>query len=100
MPSVQIGIRSICKEEADLIKEKQLPVIRAEHTQPDWMERAIASIKTPRVFLTIDLDRIDPTLIPGVGTPEPGGLHWYALTLLRRVFGNPSVLMSWNWRQL
>jgi len=50
------------------------------------MERAIASIKTPRVFLTIDLERIDPTLIPGVGTPEPGGLHW-----LRRVFETHQV---------
>lgn len=95
MPSVQIGIRSICKEEADLIKEKQLPVIRASEiaTQPDWMERAIASIKTLRVFLTIDLDGIDPTIIPGVGTPEPGGLHWYALTtFLRRVFETHQVI--------
>lgn len=52
-----------CKEEADLIKEKHLPVMWASEiaTQPDWMERAIASIKTPRVFLTIDLDGIDPT---------------------------------------
>ena len=95
MPSVQIGIRSICKEEADLIKEKHLPVIRASEiaTQLDWMERAIASIKTPRVFLTIDLDGIDPTIIPGVGTPEPGGLHWYALTtFLRRVFETHQVI--------
>lgn len=48
-------------------------------TQPNWIERAIAAIPTQKVFLTIDLDGIDPTLIPGVGTPEPGGLNWYAL---------------------
>ena len=89
LPTLQIGIRSICKEEAELIKDKQLPVFRAREiaTQPDWMDRAIASIKTPKVFVTIDLDGIDPTLIPGVGTPEPGGLNWYSLmTFLRRVF--------------
>jgi agmatinase len=95
LPTVQIGIRSICKEEADLIKEKQLAVIRAREiaTQPDWMERALSSIQTPRVFITIDLDGIDPTLIPGVGTPEPGGLNWYALlTFLQRIFENHEVI--------
>jgi agmatinase len=95
LPTVQIGIRSICKEEADLIKEKSLTVFRAREIvmQPDWIDRAIASIPTTKVFLTIDLDGIDPTLIPGVGTPEPGGLHWYALnTFLRRVFENHTVL--------
>lgn len=95
LPTVQIGIRAICKEEADLIKEKHLTVFRAREiaTQPDWMERAIAAIPTQKVFLTIDLDGIDPTLIPGVGTPEPGGLNWYALTaFLLLVFENYQVI--------
>lgn len=95
LPTLQIGIRSICKEEADLIAQKQLPVIRARDivAQPEWMERALASIKTRRVFFTIDLDGLDPTLIPGVGTPEPGGLSWYALTtFLRRVFESHEVI--------
>lgn len=90
LPTVQIGIRSICREEADLIKEKQLTVIRAQEIalQPTtWIDRALNGIKTEKVFLTIDLDGIDPTLMPGVGTPEPGGLHWFAmLTFLRQVF--------------
>ncbi len=95
LPTVQIGIRAICKEEADLIKEKHLTVFRAREiaTQPDWIEKAIASIPTQKVFLTIDLDGIDPTLIPGVGTPEPGGLNWYELTsFLRRVFETYQVI--------
>ena len=95
LPTVQIGIRAICKEEADLIKEKHLTVFRAREmaTQPDWIERAIAAIPTQKVFLTIDLDGIDPTLIPGVGTPEPGGLSWYAVTtFLRRVFETFQVI--------
>jgi agmatinase len=95
LPTLQIGIRAICKEEADLIKERQLNVIRAREisTQPDWTDRAISSITTDRVFLTIDLDGIDPTLIPGVGTPEPGGLNWYSLTgFLRRVFESHDVI--------
>lgn len=95
LPTVQIGIRSICREEADLIKSKPLTVFRAREIalQPDWMERALASIPTPKVFFTIDLDGIDPTLMPGVGTPEPGGLNWYSLTtFLRRVFEAHDVM--------
>jgi agmatinase len=95
LPTLQVGIRSICKEEADLIKERQLAVVRAREiaTQPDWMERAWASIQTQKVFITVDLDGIDPTLIPGVGTPEPGGLNWYALlTFLERIFNTHDVL--------
>lgn len=95
LPTVQVGIRSICKEEADLIREKQLTVIRAREIalQPDWMERAWAGIRTAKVFLTIDLDGIDPTLMPGVGTPEPGGLHWFALlTFLQRIFEQHDVI--------
>lgn len=95
LPTVQIGIRSICKEEANLIKEKQLTVFRAREiaTQPDWIQQAIASIPTQKVFLTIDLDGIDPTIIPGVGTPEPGGLDWYSLTIfLRKVFETHQVI--------
>lgn len=95
LPTVQIGIRAICKEEADLIKEKNLTVFRARDIakNTDWIEKAIASIPTEKVFLTIDLDGIDPTLIPGVGTPEPGGLTWYGLTVfLAQVFATHQVI--------
>ncbi len=95
LPTLQIGIRSICREEADLIKEKGLNVFRARElaTQPDWMERAWAAIQTRKVFITIDLDGIDPTLMPGVGTPEPGGLNWYSLlTFLRKIFSTHEVI--------
>lgn len=95
LPTVQVGIRSICKEEADLIKEKQLAVFRAREivAQPDWIDRAVASITTEKVFITIDLDGIDPTLIPGVGTPEPGGLNWYSLlTFIQRIFAAHQVI--------
>jgi agmatinase len=95
LPTLQIGIRSICKEEADLIKEKQLAVVRAREiaTQSNWMERAWANIQTQKVFITIDLDGIDPTLIPGVGTPEPGGLNWYSLlTFLGHIFQTRQVI--------
>jgi agmatinase len=95
LPTVQIGIRAICKEEADLIKAKNLTVFRARDIafSLDWIEEALASIKTEKVFLTIDLDGIDPTIIPGVGTPEPGGLNWYAFMMfLRQLFQRFTVI--------
>lgn len=95
LPTLQIGIRAICKEEANLIKAKQLPVFFAREivSQPDWISSALAQIKTQKVFITIDLDGIDPTLIPGVGTPEPGGLNWYSLTsFLKQVFLSYQVI--------
>ena len=95
LPTVQIGIRAICKEEADLIKAKNLTVFRARDVakNPQWIEAALGAITTPRVFVTIDLDGLDPTTLPGVGTPEPGGLDWYSLTdFLRQLFQRYQVI--------
>jgi agmatinase len=95
LPTLPVAIRSICQEEADLIKEKQIPVVwdRDIASKPDWIEMAISRIETPKVFITIDVDGIDPCLIPAVGTPEPGGLSWYELLkFLRRVFETHEVI--------
>jgi agmatinase len=95
LPTLPVGIRSICKEEALLIEEKQIPVVWAREmaSDLDWIEGAIAQIKTPKVFITIDVDGIDPSLIPGVGTPEPGGIDWYGIIrFLRRVFETHQVI--------
>jgi agmatinase len=95
LPTLPVGIRAICKEEAELIKAKEIPVIWAREMafDPDWIEKAIQQIKTPKVFITIDVDGIDPSLIPGVGTPEPGGMGWHeTLRFLRRVFETHEVI--------
>jgi agmatinase len=95
LPTLPVGIRSICQEEATLINDRQIPAIWAEDVARgnDWIEEAIARIATPKVFITIDLDGLDPSLMPGVGTPQPGGLSWYDLTrFLRRVFEAREVI--------
>jgi len=95
LPTVQIGVRSLCREEADLIKEKGLTVVRAQElaSQPDWITQTLSHISTQRVFLTIDLDGVDPAAMPGVGTPEPGGLSWFALlSFLRQLFQSYEVI--------
>lgn len=95
LPTLPVGIRSICQEEAQLIREKQIPVIWAREmaNDLDWIDKAIAQIPTANVFITVDVDGIDPSLMPGVGTPEPGGLNWYALLkFLRRIFETHRVI--------
>ncbi len=95
LPTLPVGIRAICREEAELIEAKKIPVIWAREMafDPDWIEKAISQVKTPKVFITIDVDGIDPSLIPGVGTPEPGGMGWHeTLRFLRRVFETHEVI--------
>jgi agmatinase len=88
IPSVQIGIRSISVDEAHLINTG-LPtkIFWAKDIvgKTDWIDEAVDSL-TENVYLTIDIDGLDPSLVPTTGTPEPGGLGWYeTLTLIRRL---------------
>ena len=95
LPTLPVGIRAICQEEADLIREKNIPVFWAREMadNPHWIDQAIAAIKTQKVFLTIDMDGFDPGFMPGVGTPEPGGLGWYeGLKFCRRLFQQKEVI--------
>ena len=95
LPTLPIGIRSICKEEARLIAAKKIPVFYARdiYYNRNWIEKAIAAIVTQKVFITIDLDGLDPSIVPGVGTPEPGGLNWYELTqFLKQLFLQKEVI--------
>ena len=81
VPAVQVGIRSISEEEAELIAEKKWPVFSARRMRAmkgDYS--AIADALTEDVYVTVDLDCFDPATVPGVGTPEPGGLDWYEVT--------------------
>lgn len=95
LPTLSVGIRHLCQQEADLIKKQKLPVIwgREIATDSRWIEHALAAISTEKVFVTIDLDGLDPSLVPGVGTPDPGGLTWYQTTsFLREIFASHEVL--------
>lgn len=88
IPSVQVGIRSISGEEARSLKEN-LPTrifwARDIVGKTDWIDEAVDSL-SDEVYLTIDIDGLDPSIVPTTGTPEPGGLGWYeTLALIRRI---------------
>jgi agmatinase len=57
-----------------------------------WIKKVLATLKG-NVYVTIDLDVFDPSIMPSTGTPEPGGLLWYeVLDLLRQVFHKTNVV--------
>ncbi|MGI9036823.1 MAG: agmatinase [Pyrinomonadaceae bacterium] len=88
IPAVQVGIRSISAEEArSLDNLPQTKIFWAKDIvgRADWFDEAIDGL-TENVYLTIDIDGLDPSLVPTTGTPEPGGLGWYeVLTLIRKL---------------
>ena len=95
IPSVQVGIRSISGDEARSLKEG-LPTrifwARDIAGRTDWIDEAISCL-TDDVYLTIDIDGLDPSIVPTTGTPEPGGLGWYeTLTLIRKLAENKRVV--------
>jgi agmatinase len=103
IPSVQVGIRSISADEARSINSG-LPtkIFWAKDIvgKTDWIDEAVDSL-TDNVYLTIDIDGLDPSLVPTTGTPEPGGLGWYetlamirTLAKKRRVVGMDLVEFS------
>jgi agmatinase len=78
VPAVQVGIRSISAEEARSLRNLPTRIFWAKDIagRTDWWEDAVAGL-TENVYLTIDIDGLDPSLVAQTGTPEPGGLGWY-----------------------
>ncbi len=85
LPAVQVGIRSISAEEARSLDEFPTRIFWAKDIagRTDWWEEAVAGL-TENVYLTIDIDGLDPSLVAQTGTPEPGGLGWYEVVGLIR----------------
>jgi len=86
-PIVPVGIRSLSDEEHRFIVEAGIKPVYAKGLTltGDSIGQIIASLSN-EVYITIDLDVLDPSIMSAVGTPEPGGLGWYELLgLLREV---------------
>ncbi|MGB7843719.1 MAG: agmatinase [Salinimicrobium sp.] len=87
---LQVGIRSMDVSEMDHMDENQ--TYFAHDLYEDWMDDAIGQM-TPNVFITIDLDVFDPSILPSTGTPEPGGMFWYeTLEFIKLMFKKKNVV--------
>jgi len=91
---VPVGIRSLCSEEIDFIKKNKMKVFWAKDIfdNSGWEENAISNL-SKNVYITFDLDVLDPSIMPSTGTPEPGGLRYYPiLKFLKKVFENRNIV--------
>ncbi|MHB8624869.1 MAG: agmatinase [Aggregatilineales bacterium] len=90
-PVIQFGIRSACAEEMQFARTSdRVQILRADAMRVDsaktYLEKARAAVTGRPVYLTIDVDGLDPSVIRATGTPEPGGIGWYeCLELIKTV---------------
>ncbi len=90
----QVGIRSLSSEEAAAAPSLNTTIFydHVMRQQPSWVDRVVETLPDT-VYITIDVDGLDPAIMPATGTPEPGGLSWYeALALLRQTIARRRVI--------
>jgi agmatinase len=89
-PIFHLGLRSLSKEEQAFLIGR--PQIRSYSSQEilfqgglERFRKELTSFPGQNFYLSLDVDALDPSLIPGTGTPEPGGLHWHHLLQTLRI---------------
>ena len=92
----QFGVRVTSEEEHEYIKKhnQDLNIFYAKdiYDNDNWHNEAIDSLGD-NVYITLDLDGLDPSIMPSTGTPVPGGLDWYGtLNFLRKVYERRNVI--------
>jgi agmatinase len=93
-PFVGVGIRNLSWEEYEFIEKEKIDLFFAKDLIKDnrWVDQVLGKL-SENVYLTIDLDFFDPSIMPSVGTPEPGGLLWnQTLDFLKKVADNKNVV--------
>ncbi|MBT8324285.1 MAG: agmatinase [Winogradskyella sp.] len=89
---IQVGIRSMDAIEKTVMDEDKVYFAHEMAEDDTWMDSAIDQM-TDNVFITFDLDALDPSILSSTGTPEPGGLLWYeTLQFLKQVFAEKNVV--------
>ncbi len=89
---IQVGIRSMDQSEKQYLQADKCFLAQQIKGKTKWMRQAIDKM-TDTVYLTLDLDVFDPSIMPSTGTPEPGGMTWYeVLAFLKLVFEEKNVV--------
>jgi agmatinase len=89
---IQVGIRSMDSSELPYLDRGKCYFAEDMFGTADWMEDSLSKI-TDKVYITLDLDVFDPSIMPATGTPEPGGMQWNTMIqYLRKVFDQKKVL--------
>ena len=82
-PVSLVGVRTLALEERDFIQSSGIPVCYWPSSKQCVLDDIIAGLAS-RVYVSVDLDVLDPAEMPAVGTPEPGGMRWSELTAFLR----------------
>lgn len=91
-PIVQVGIRSMDISERESLAEDRIFYAQEIYGNKNWEEKVLAKL-AGKVYITIDLDVFDPSILPATGTPEPGGLSWYpVINFLKKVCREKEVV--------
>jgi len=89
---VSVGIRSMDSSELKNIKGHKIFYASEVHKSKNWIKK-VTEILSKNVYITIDLDVFDASIIPSTGTPEPGGLSWYqVIDLLKSVLEKKNII--------
>jgi len=88
IPAVGVGIRSFDKEQYDFIVANNLKIFTPGQIEKDsdWISQVVELVG-PKVYITLDIDALDPAFAPGTGTPEPGGLSYRQIAELITAVG-------------
>jgi agmatinase len=92
--TVHVGIRSAGREEVEFAARKKLPIFwgRQCAATDRWVARVVAALRSP-VYISFDVDGLDPGIIRTTGTPEPGGIGWWpTMRMLEQVFRRHKVV--------
>jgi len=91
-PVIQVGIRSMSQEEASCADWERIFLAHELYLDKTKYQKAIDKL-TENVYITIDLDVFDPSLIPSTGTPEPGGPEYFEImNFLKEVIWKKNVV--------
>ena len=93
-PVIEVGVRSLSKEENDFASSEDIKIIKMFDMLKgkDWLG-AIKKELSKNIYISIDLDVFDPSIMPSVGSPEPGGIQWYEfLKVMREIIAHKNVV--------
>lgn len=89
---IQVGIRSMDISEEDYMDRTKCYFDHDIQGHDEWERRSLDQM-SDKVYITLDLDVLDPSIMPATGTPEPGGMDWYTITrYLKKVFQEKEVV--------
>ena len=90
----QIGVRSMSFPEIEVRKKHKVGFLDGYELGTTGLPESLLPEDFPkRIYITFDVDGLDPSVIPGTGTPEPGGMTWYqAMQALEQVVAGREVI--------